>query len=254
MASFNLLTISSGSVTEGAQVTSLTLKGAGVTIPAILVGESGRGREVGALPVQLTSTQEAEWQEKGTVAILAAEVGQTRAGKPKLFARETATTDEKVICVFRTPIGFRGGNSHTGDRMGEHWTLDHSGREGCRILGLEPRERYSREEVLLLSKRLYEAANPGTPSDDLREDACFDRHLVFATFPGEKLVTGTIAQGAAGRAGSGEQMVAVLPRNVVFRTTYSGRLYGSPAAHYYKWNGGRLLAATWDERVVSDLF
>ncbi|MBI1934159.1 hypothetical protein HYS30_00665, partial [Candidatus Peregrinibacteria bacterium] len=66
MTSFRIFTISSGSVEEGAQVGKLTLKGAGIDIPAILVGESGRGREVGALPVQLTSAQEAEWQEKGT--------------------------------------------------------------------------------------------------------------------------------------------------------------------------------------------
>ncbi len=48
-----VFTIASGEVTEGARVDSFTLKGAGVTIPAIIVGEEGRGRKLGIVPVQL---------------------------------------------------------------------------------------------------------------------------------------------------------------------------------------------------------
>ena len=41
----------------------------------------------------------------------------------------------------------------------------------------------------------------------------------------------------------------------VFRTTYSGRLYGAPSAHYYSWDGQQLLGGlTWDERCASDIF
>jgi hypothetical protein len=54
--------------------------------------------------------------------------------------------------------------------------------------------------------------------------------------------------------GSGEQIVALMSKNVVFRTGYSGRLYGAPSAHYYMWDGEKLLVATWDERVAADLF
>lgn len=54
--------------------------------------------------------------------------------------------------------------------------------------------------------------------------------------------------------GGGEQLVALVPRGAVCRTGYFGRLYGGPASHYYKWDGSRLLAATWAERAATDLF
>lgn len=207
--SHKIFTIENGSVKEGAVVETLTLKGAGVDIPAIFVGEQGRGRERGVLPVQLPSILQVEWKEKGQVRISSAEVGTTKAGKPKLYARagEGMDADDSVICVFRTNIGFRGSNSHTGDRTGQ-----------------------------------------------VEKDAFGDERITFLDFPGEMLVSGHIAQGMAGRAGGGQQLVATMPKGIVFRTGYSGRLYGAPAAHYYLWDGERLLAVTWDERVASDIF
>ncbi|MBU4580285.1 hypothetical protein KKB43_04690 [Patescibacteria group bacterium] len=201
-----VFTVASGKVTEGIVVEKLSLKNAGVDIPAIIIGEEGRGRERSVLPVQLTDSQYKEWQEKGQVTIFFAEIGKTKAEKPKLFAKYSANTDEKIVCVFRTKIGYRGGNSHTGDRI---YNL--------------PDERGD--------------ANP-----------------VFGPFPGEKLASGSIAQGSAGRMGSGEQLAAMMPKDTIFRTGYSGRLYGGPGAHYYKWDGQKLLSLTWDERVASDLF
>lgn len=195
---FRIFTINSGSVCEGAEVGKLTLKGAGKDIPAIIIGEEGRGRQRGVLPVTLTNGQYKEWQEKGRVTVQFAEVGESRSGKPKLVARESGS-DEQIIGVFRTKIGFRGGNSHTGDRDGT--------------------EEYN---------------------DKTRNK--------FAAFPGEVLIEGRIAQGAAGNMGSGQQLVAVMPKNVWFRTSYSGRLYGAPSAHYYRWDGSELVAMTWDER------
>jgi len=202
-----IFTIESGEVKEGARVDSFTLKGAGVSIPAIIIGEEGRGRRLGVLPVQLLPSSYKEWQEEGTVSIHSAKVGETRAGKPKLFQTEDADTLEKCICIFRTMIGFRGGNSHTGDRDG------------------------------------------GT------EESCWGtEHPTFHPFPGEVLCEGKIAQGAAGRMGSGSQLVAIMPADTVFRTGYSGRLYGAPSAHYYLFRGGQILSATWEEREVADIF
>jgi len=201
--SMRLYTIVSGSVEEGAKVSTFLLKGAGIKIPAILVGEEGRGRRLGVLPVELPNELYRDWQQTGAVKVLKAKVGETKNGKPKLLAIiNDDTDDDKVICVFRTPIGYRGGNSHTGDRTGE----DESGQP------------------------------------------------TFSPFPGEVLVAGVIAQGDAGRMGSGDQLVAVIPKGVVFRTGYSGRLYGSPCAHYYIWTGRSILSATWEERLATDLF
>lgn len=202
-----IFTIENGKVTKGARIDSFKLKGAEITIPAIIVGEEGRGRELGVLPVQLLPEQYEEWKEKGCTHIFFATVGTTKAGKPKLFQTEDADTTEKCICVFRTRIGFRGGNSHTGDRDG------------------------------------------GTEKDFWGREC-----PTFYPFPGEILCKGIIAQGAAGRMGSGEQLVAIMPAGIVFRTGYSGRLYGRPAAHYYLFRDGQILSATWEEREVTEIF
>jgi len=202
-----VFTIENGKVTEGARVDSFTLNGAGVTIPAVLVGEERRGRRLGVLPVQLLPDTYAEWEKEGYVYIHSAIIGTTKAGKPKLFQTEDADTLEKCICVFRTRIGFRGGNCHTGDRDG----------------GAE-------------------------------KDCWGEEYPTFHPFPGEVLCEGIIAQGAAGRMGSGQQLVAVMPAGIVFRTSYSGRLYGAPSEHYYIYRNGQLLSATWEEREVSGIF
>ena len=202
-----VFTIESGIDTEGARVESFTLKGAGITIPAIIVGEKGRGRRLGVLPVQLLPDSYKEWQEKGEAMIHSAEVGETRAGKPKLIESSRITDTEKCICVFRTMIGYRGANEHTGGR---------DGRTEKNYLGEE--------------------------------------RPTFHPFPGEILCKGVIAQGDAGRMGSGEQLVAIMPANTVFRTGYSGRLYGAPSAHYYLYRDGEILSATWEEIEVADIF
>jgi hypothetical protein len=54
--------------------------------------------------------------------------------------------------------------------------------------------------------------------------------------------------------GSGSQLVAIMPADTVFRTGYSGRLYGKPRAHYYLFRDGQILSATWEEREVADIF
>jgi len=202
-----IYTVGNGNVREGATVEVFKLSTVGVEIPAIIVGEEGRGRKLGVLPVQLLPSSYKEWQEEGTVLIHSAKVGQTKAGKPKLIETSGITDTEKCICVFRTQIGYRGGNSHTGDRDG----------------GM---------------KRDYWGAERPT----------------FHPFPGEILCEGIIAQGAAGRMGSGSQLVAIMPADTVFRTGYSGRLYGAPSAHYYLFRDGQLLSATWEEREVAEIF
>jgi len=242
-----IFTIKSGVVERGVRVNSFTLKGAGVTIPAVTIGEEGRGRELGVLPVQLLPDTYAEWKEKGYTHIHSATVGTTKSGKPKLFQTEDADTTEKCICVFRTQIGFRGSNSHTGDRKEEYWVR---GWYSSLPESVPKKERYTREEV----KEIVASITPPEMKGIWRWDAGFERKLEFHPFPGEILCEGIIAQGDAGRMGSGEQLVAIMPENIIFRTGYSGRLYGAPGAHYYIYRDGQILSATWDEREVSDIF
>ena len=238
-----VFTINSGEVSEGARVGTFTLKGAGVSIPAIIIGEEGRGRELGVLPVHLLPDSYKEWQENGYVYIHSAELGTTKAGRPKLFQTEDVNTEERCICIFRTKIGFRGSNSHTGDRKDEYWVPEWFFKSDILALGKELKERYTEQEAISIAEELSSSA-----------ERIFQRKLEFYPFPGEILCEGIIAQGDAGRMGSGEQLVAILPADTVFRTGYSGRLYGQPAAHYYIFTDGQLLAATWEEREISDIF
>src|SRR5690606_12199283 len=174
-----VFTIESGKVIEGAEVVTFALKNADVTIPAIIVGEEGRGRQLGVLPVKLTEENYNKWKTGETVIVHNARISETKSGRPKLVETSADDNNDKVIVVFRTKIGFRGSNDHTGD-------------------GDEP-------------------------------------------FPGEVLVEGIIAQGDAGRMGSGEQLVALVPKNTVFSTKYYGRLYGEPSEHFYVYDGDKII-------------
>lgn len=199
-----IFTIKSGKKEEGVEVEKYAFAEE-MSIPTITIGEKGRGRKLGILPVQLSHSSYEEWKKNGKVKIKFADLGSTRSGRPKLIESENANSSERIICIFRTEIGFRGGNDHSGD---------------------------------LISEEVIDGK----------------RKVKFAPFPGEVLVEGQIAQGSAGRMGSGDQLIAVMPKDIVFRTGYSGRLYGKPSSHYYKWTGEQLLVATWEEREISDIF
>lgn len=187
-----VFTIESGKVIEGAEVTTFALKNVDVTIPAITIGEEGRGRQLGVLPVKLTRESHNKWKAGETVTIHFAKISETKSGKPKLIETESNSDNNEAIVVFRTKIGFRGSNDHTGD-------------------GDEP-------------------------------------------FPGKILVEGVIAQGDAGRMGSGDQLVAVIPKNTVFSTKYFGRLYGAPSEHFYIFDGDKIISVTKEERELTDIF
>lgn len=246
-----IFTIESGDVIEGARVDTFMLKGAGITISAIIVGEEGRGRKLGVLPVQLLPDDYKRWQEEGYVYINFAEVGTTKAGKPKLLQTEDVNTIEKCICVFKTMIGYRGGNSHTGDLKEEYWV-----REAFADFpeSVPNKEKYTWEEVERYGREYLRARHPGEDIDGYSPDIVFNRKVSYHSFPGEILSSGVIAQGDAGRMGSGDQYVAIIPADVVFRTGYTGRLYGYPSEHYYIFRDGQLLAVTREERELSDIF
>lgn len=221
-----LFTVRNGKVTEGAEIQKVALKGAGVEIDAIVVGEEGRGRVRGMLSVQGAPAD-------GVLRF--ATLGTTQSGKPKLVAAQSAgeqdsCEQDSCIVVFRTEAGYRGDAHHTGDRNGLY-----------KIAGEYPdtlnRAGMTRDEALAW------VAEHNIPRDRLQVDA-------FLPFPGQIICLGEIAQGQAGRMGGNKQPVAIMPAGVWFRTGYGGRLYGAPSAHYYRFDGERLLAMTWEEREL----
>jgi len=172
-----VFTIFGPTVEEGAAVEEFVLS-SGVKIAALLVGEKGRGRELGVLPVVGVRPGE---------RIYAAQVGQTASGKPKLLAVPPEhAAPAPAIVVLRTGIGFRGGNSHVGEFM--------------------------------------------------------------------TIVRGVIAQGIAGRMGSGEQLVVLLPEEKVLKVRRFGRLYGAPPEYHYVLREGKILVATPEERELAEIF
>lgn len=215
-----IFTIESGSISEGVEITSFHLKKAGAEIPAIIVGEEGRGRELGILPVGCLPIPK-DSEEK--IKIMFGEIGETKTGRPKIFKRDNETTTDSIIVVLKTKIGFRGANAHTGDRT------------GSLICGSCGRK-------------------VPMSSVDIRCECGGEFEIEFLPFPGEILVKGIIAEGDAGRMGSGEQIICIIPKNTVFRTAYFGRLYGAPMSHYYKWDGVKLFSLTWEERQISEIF
>jgi hypothetical protein len=260
--SYRVFTIESGTITAGAMIDTLHLKGAGMSIPAVVVGEEGRGRARGIVPVSdppivpcpdrgrdvanadkcdkcgvaLGPKQEGRYvcthPDEGQVQgrLMYALVGETKAGKPKFISQNEATSDDFVVVVFNTQIGFRGGNNHTGDLRG--WKCP---KAGCDASG----------DAAPTPKACPQCGATGSWSGPKPQ---------YAAFPGRVIARGYIAQGEAGGMGGGEQLVAIMPKGVVFRTSYWGRLYGAPDAHYYKWDGEQLLAATREERDAADLF
>src|SRR5690606_13502734 len=108
---YRIFTIYNGTVSVGARIQSFTLSGSGVTLPAtIVVGEEGRGRSTGVLPIS--------GAPEGAEIIHFADLGGSRTGKPKLVWKEAAGTDDMIIVLDLTDIGFRGSNFRHGDFAG----------------------------------------------------------------------------------------------------------------------------------------
>ena len=303
-----VFTIESGSVTEGAKVEMHALSG-GMQIPAIFVGEEGRGRDLGVLMVsnaktpcpnrsyrstgkphheskhsdgapgpEPESTPKCEFcgvsyfpwvvrnfsgkpgsawvsrhpNDQGEILpnLLFANVAHGESGRVKLIAASAADTDECAILILRTTIGFRGGNDHTGDRLEPTFKLNSRGLQKMEILDISQTVHDSLSKILYKKHSLREK----TLLIEIYglEEGDFDKELQFHPFPGEVLIEGIIAQGTAGNMGSGTQLVAVVKKGEIFRTSYSGRLYGAPSAHYYLFDGQKIRVATWDEREMTD--
>jgi hypothetical protein len=63
----------------------------------------------------------------------------------------------------------------------------------------------------------------------------------FLPFPGEVLARGRITQ--KGARMSGYQLIALIPKMVLFRTAYQGTVREVPGAHYYMFNGKSIISA-----------
>lgn len=79
-------------------------------------------------------------------------------------------------------------------------------------------------------------------------------HSGYFRLPGRPLVTGKITSGGFGRQGAGQQIIAQIPQNQVFRTAYTGLLFGEPNEHYYIYKEGKIISVTGEERAKMKSF
>ena len=119
MKAYRVFTVKHDRIKKGVDVRKATIAGGKVTIWAVTVGEKGRGRKLGILPV--AGLPNPSTVEQNSIRIEYASIGQARSGRPKLIVADAPTTDEAAIVVLLTEPGFRGGSSHTGDRVGYEW-------------------------------------------------------------------------------------------------------------------------------------
>lgn len=212
-------TIISGDVLPGAEVSAHTMA-SGVEIPVIAVGEVGRGRKRDFVVVHGVAVGSHLWS---------CDLTTTRRGAPKLVAPPNDDDDQALIVDLTVP-GFRGGIRRTGDVVG--WR--------CHPCGAGTDNPWDKGEDIEHTDR----CSLPRPSPD----------PVFAPLLHRVLAEGYVAQGAAGRAGGGAQVIWVVPAGAVWRVQRTGRLYGAPANYYYHWTGSALQVATWQDRAATDIF
>ena len=201
MESYKLFTLNCG-VEEGAVVTTFKLKNIDLFIPAIVVGEEGRGRKLGVLPVRLLPNTYNDWKLNGKVTIYFASISQTKSGRPKLIEQPSPTTTDKCICIFRTKIGFRGSNAHTGDREDWYWYVDHYIRNALRRFheGREEDEDVKRLYFALVERGIDPTNLNGVKFSDAEAEyirketiiSYLSQNIIFKEFPGDVLVLSLI--------------------------------------------------------------
>lgn len=81
------------------------------------------------------------------------------------------------------------------------------------------------------------------------------RKKILYDFPGKILAKGYISLGVESNRGKIDQIIALIKEDTIFRTAYSGKLYGYPSEHFYYWDGKKMLGGyTTKEREMFKYF
>jgi hypothetical protein len=215
-------------VSPGATVSFVNFERAGLyDIPAIVIGEKGKGRKESIIPVDIEAIDtDIDTKESKINNVI---VGKSTNGGPKLFK---AIEDDIHFCllVIRTPIGFRGYSQHNGDRYA--FVCDD---DLCRY----------KEEILPLDDLPLVCPNCGE-SRTLRG--------LMLPFPGEHISWARIGEGPNGKTAGSMQYITVMPKDAVFRIALGNSEHKMSGSTYYCYNGKNLNALTWSERRIVEIF
>jgi hypothetical protein len=132
---------------------------------------------------------------------------------PYIKPTNSSKDDSSALVVFRTPV-FKGGrNFHTGDKT-------HGACFNCEV------------------------------EFDKMVDLCnyCGRKLkvYYKDFPGRTIARGTVRNSK--KPVFGDQLICIVKKGIIFRTSYNGYLYPHPGAHFHVFDGTRIVTANWDER------
>ena len=244
---YRVFTIAADVVEFGAPIVPVELQGAGVTIATIGVGEVGRGRQRAFLPVGGVE-EIRDCPNRGKVPHSDTKDPYSNSKDPLFECEDCGRSwwgidqphpDSGLIPKDIPPVQFA------------EVTQTRSGRPKLFAYSYESSMATEKAIVVLRTPIGYRGGNQHC-GDLIGRDE--EDRPTFKDFPGEVLAEGIIAQGDAGRMGDGEQLIAVMPRGVVFTARLFGRLYGNPSRYYYYFDGQKVLALTVEEREISELF
>lgn len=241
-----IFTVSAGAAKTGAVVETYTLT-SGAKIPAIMVGEEGRGRKLGVLPVSLSPKSQELWDSGERVVISSAVVEETAAGRPKLkeVTEDQDSDNARCLVVMKTPIGFRGSNYHGARIMWELHSSPYWKVKGISTVRARFRAELARDPAVLEMFTQARANCEYVTAKSVEEFVgVYAKIDLDGDLPGQKLVSGMIAQGMAGRAGGGDQYIVVVPRDTPWAIRITGRLYGTPSAYQYVFDGEKIVPYT----------
>ena len=103
---YRIWTVEDGRVEPGASIELVEL--GLITLKAVTVGQEGRGRHLGILPIV------------GAAEALEIDFGSLdfSGSRPKLKFETKSDTADAAIVVLKTGMGYQGGNSHSGEEVG----------------------------------------------------------------------------------------------------------------------------------------
>lgn len=252
-----IYTISDGTATRGARVEKRQIANAS-EIYVIEVGEAGRGRSTGWVVCDPKVVKQERKTFTFRISLICGEVWDTfmpmegyipsswheciprtrkLLGREEIISKFPGEKDNK-------PADAYGSGDWESPAVVESGILGTT-KSGAPKLYLGEEES---KEVLVVMRTLlgFRGSNAQT-GDKIGEQ--------YLPFPGKIIVSGRIAQGDAGRAGSGTQIIAILKDGDIFREEMVGRLYGSPPERFYKISGGKIIGGVSpEERAASEIF
>ena len=181
-------------------------------LPAIVIGEEGRGREIGYVFVKGAKPKE---------KVLSGDLTFVNHVPVIMVGNENETKHDEVVVVARTKMGFRGHGYLRGRHLG--WRLQYD------FVGLDVSEVYPTEEAA--EDAAIEERKRGKY---LKVVAAFDK------YEPPILAMGTVADGMAGNMGSATQVIFIAKEGEKFSLYRTGRLYGGEPIISFEVSGGRV--------------